>query len=246
MTTEIKSPLTKWGKEIRDFCDQHPQVTFNAPAQDQEEFRKSLAGMEITEHRIGLQSVFYTNKLMKNFFQQIEEGDPVMIFVGAGDGVYLTIIAKLEKFYLSDDIPVNGRVDFHQTKTFKKEYGRHQNLWFGPIVAATCVKHLSREMCIVDPQGDIFKQKAIEYGMKPHDYHQLHPKLKLLDTGERVCEVSNEVIYNSPIYRVLDVSGGSALLGEYRIQPDSRLTSCALNHINKINPNTVMDFVPRM
>ena len=246
MTTEIKSPLTKWGKEIRDFCEQHPQVTFNAPAQDQKEFRESLAGMAITENRIGLQSMLFTNKLMQSFFQSVEVDDMIMMFVGAGEGVYLTIIAKLEEFYRADDIPVNGRVDFHQTKTFKKEYGRHQNLWLGPIVAATCVKHLSQEMCIPDPKGEIFKQKAIKYGMKPHEYHQMHPRLKLLDTGERVLEVSNGVIYESPIYRTIEVSGGSVLIGECRVQSGTRLTSCALNHIGAVKPNASIDMIPRM
>lgn len=246
MMNEIKSRLTEWGKELRNFCEQHPQVTFNAPAEDQEEFRESLDGFELTEQRIGMQSIFFTNKPMMGFFQQLEAGDMIMMFVGAGKDVFLTVLAMLEDLYRTEDIPVNPRIDFHHTKTFKREFGRYQSLWLNSVVAATCVKNLSRQMCIVDSKGEIFKEKAVRHGISPNDYHQMYPKLKLLDTGERVCEVSNGVIYESPIFRVLEVSGSSLMVGERRIQPDTRLTSCSLNHIGLVKPEASIKIIPRM
>jgi hypothetical protein len=244
--TEIESPLTPWGKELKEFCQQNPQVAFNLPPQDQPEFVESLQGMEITEHRIGLNGMFFQNKPMLEFFQQLEAGDMMMMLVAAGKGEFLTIVARLEEFYKTDDIPVNARIDIRRTKTFKRVLGEYENIWLGGVVAATCVKNLMHEMCIRDDCGEIFREKALKHAVSPQDYHQLYPKLKMLDTGERVCELADGLIYEGPIFRVIEVSGQEYRAGDYKIVPGTRLTACTLNHINRANKNVNIEFIPRM
>jgi hypothetical protein len=152
----------------------------------------------------------------------------------------------MEEFYKTDDIPVNARIDIRRTKTFKQVLGKYENIWLGSVVAATCVKNLNQQMCIPDDRGEVFREKALKHGVSPWDYHRLYPKLKLLDTGERVCELANGMIYEGPIFRVIEVSGQEYKIGNYSVAPGTRLTACALNHINSTNANISIEFIPRM
>ena len=231
--------LTSEGERIKQFCDKHPAVVFNAPPDHQQEFinwisrRKKIPGEELPKESLALHAVFYQDKPVKKFLEKVQPGDMLLVLIPDGES-WVTLLVRAQELYQDGDFPSNWRVDFHHTKTCQRTLGKHYALWSGHIAAIAAIRTLKREMCWKDPDMKIFMQKAARYAVDPEELHRLQLKIEVVNVHSPVVEVDHGLLVQNDIFMIKKMSVGALETGGgMMVEAGSRLTSKALAFLEK-------------
>ena len=204
--------LAPFGQKIYDFCQEFPAVVFNAPADYQKEFQAQHAELiadvkyDHCDYLRRSGQFFYENKPVNDFLKKIEQGT-FLLFLTMGEESCVTVVARVEDLYRSNDIPITYRIDFHKTKGFKKHVGG-VHVWSAHIMAVAAVDGLQKEMAVLDPSGEIFFAKARKHAVTVEEYYQRNIRVEVIATDCCFKSSGGQGLVDNQIFRVIKVFGG--------------------------------------